>query len=126
MHTLSCASGLTEKFCRSLATTAVALVCLLEPASGQSVKILKLGYILSTDSQLGAGGTVFADEIAKRTKGRHRVEQYPNAALGGEVEMLKALQPVWPVRWAGKPNRDHPILEILSGAEISNPYRSRL
>jgi len=53
---------------------------------------LKLGYILSTDSQLGAGGTVFADEIAKRTQGRYRIDQYPNSALGGEVEMLKAVR----------------------------------
>jgi tripartite ATP-independent transporter DctP family solute receptor len=92
MHTPTCASGLSENFCRSLAATAVAFVCLLAPASGQSVKVLKLGYILSTDSQLGAGGTVFADEIAKRIQGRYRIEQYPNSALGGEVEMLKAVK----------------------------------
>lgn len=92
MHTPTCASGLMERLWRSLAATAVAFVCLLAPASGQSVKVLKLGYILSTDSQLGAGGTVFADEIAKRTQGRYRIEQYPNSALGGEVEMLKAVQ----------------------------------
>jgi len=53
---------------------------------------LKLGYILSTDSQLGAGGTIFADEIAKRTQGRYRIDQHPNSALGGELEMLKAVQ----------------------------------
>src|SRR5580658_5878409 len=92
MHTLTNASGLMEIFCRPLARTAIAFMCLLAPASGQGVKVLKLGYILSTDSQLGAGGTVFADEIAKRTQGRYRVEQYPNSALGGEVEMLKAVQ----------------------------------
>ena len=57
-----------------------------------STKTLKLGYILSTNSQLGAGATVFADEVAKRTGGRYRIEQYPNSALGGEVEMLKAVQ----------------------------------
>jgi TRAP-type transport system periplasmic protein len=92
MHTLTCASGPRENIWRSLAATAVAFVCLLAPASGQSVKVLKLGYILSTDSQLGAGGTVFADEIAKRTQGRYRIDQYPNSALGGEVEMLKAVK----------------------------------
>jgi tripartite ATP-independent transporter DctP family solute receptor len=81
-----------ERFCRSPAGIAIALLCLLVPASAQSVKTLKLGYILSTDSQLGAGGTVFADEVAKRTQGRYRIEQYPNSALGGEVEMLKAVQ----------------------------------
>src|SRR6185437_11939645 len=61
-------------------------------ASAQNPKVLKLGYILSKHSQLGAGASVFADEIAKRTGGRYRIEQYPDSALGGEVEMLKAVQ----------------------------------
>ena len=87
MHTLK-----VEKFCRLLTRIAIALLCLLAPASAQNAKVLKLGYILSTDSQLGAGSTVFADEIAKRTQGRYRIEQYPNSVLGGEVEMLKAVQ----------------------------------
>ncbi len=58
----------------------------------QAPKTLKLGYILSSDSQLGAGATLFANEVAKRTNGRYQIEQYPNSALGGEVEMLKAVQ----------------------------------
>src|ERR1700719_2849010 len=53
---------------------------------------LKLGYILAKNSQLGAGATVFADEIARRTQGRYRIGQYPNAELGGEVEMMKGVQ----------------------------------
>ena len=92
MHSLTYASALRERLWRSLAAAVLAFVCLLAPASAQSVKVLKLGYILSTDSQLGAGGTIFADEIAKKTQGRYRIEQYPNSALGGEVEMLKAVQ----------------------------------
>lgn len=70
------------------------LICALssEVVLAQAPKTLKLGYILSTDSQLGAGASVFADEVAKRTAGRYRIEQYPNSALGGEVEMLKAVQ----------------------------------
>jgi tripartite ATP-independent transporter DctP family solute receptor len=92
MNTVGYASCLLKKFCGSLAGVAIAFTCLLAPASGQSVKVLKFGYILSTDSQLGAGGAVFADEIAKRTQGRYKIEQFPNSALGGEVEMLKAVQ----------------------------------
>lgn len=53
---------------------------------------LKIGYILAKNSQLGAGATVFADEVARRTQGRYRIEQYPNAELGGEVEMMKGVQ----------------------------------
>jgi tripartite ATP-independent transporter DctP family solute receptor len=92
MHTLGRFSDLIEKFCRLPAGIVIAFIFLLAPASAQSVKILKLGYILSTDSQLGAGSTVFANEIEKRTQGRYKIEQYPNSALGGEVEMLKAVQ----------------------------------
>jgi TRAP-type transport system periplasmic protein len=86
------AVDLMESFFRSLPSIAFAFISLLAPASAQSTEVLKLGYILSTDSQLGAGGAVFADEIAKRTQGRYRIEQYPNSALGGEVEMLKAVR----------------------------------
>jgi tripartite ATP-independent transporter DctP family solute receptor len=33
-----------------------------------------------------------AEEIARRTDGRIQIQQFPDAALGGEVEMLKGLQ----------------------------------
>jgi len=62
------------------------------PLHAQTTRTLKISYILSKDSQLGAGAKAFAEEVAKRSGGRLAVEQYPNAALGGEVEMLKALQ----------------------------------
>jgi tripartite ATP-independent transporter DctP family solute receptor len=55
-------------------------------------RTLRIGYLLSTDSQLGAGATAMAEELAKRTQGRIRLQQFPDAALGGEVEMLKAVQ----------------------------------
>jgi tripartite ATP-independent transporter DctP family solute receptor len=58
----------------------------------ETATIVKLGYILAQDSQLGAGANVFADEVAKRTQGRYRIEQYPNAQLGGEVEMVRGVQ----------------------------------
>jgi TRAP-type transport system periplasmic protein len=94
MHRSSRIPGRGQKLFCLLAGAAIAFACCDAPISAraQTPKSLKLGYILSTDSQLGAGGTVFADEIAKRTHGRYRVEQYPNSALGGEVEMLKAVQ----------------------------------
>jgi tripartite ATP-independent transporter DctP family solute receptor len=74
--------------------TLSAALFVLPPLSAQaeSARSLKLGYILSEDSQLGAGATVFADEIAKRTGGRFKIAQYPNSILGGEVEMLKGVQ----------------------------------
>ena len=53
---------------------------------------LKLGFILSPASQLGQGASVFAAEVERRTSGRYHVVQYPNAMLGGELEMIKAVR----------------------------------
>ncbi len=92
MRALGSVSSFLRKFSRVPAGVAIALICLLAPASAQTSRTLKLGYILSANSQLGTGGAVFADEIAKRTQGRYKIAQYPNSALGGEVEMLKAVQ----------------------------------
>jgi tripartite ATP-independent transporter DctP family solute receptor len=55
-------------------------------------KTYRIGYLLSTNSQLGAGASAFADEVAKRTQGRIHIEQYPNSTLGGEVEMMDGLK----------------------------------
>ncbi len=74
-----------------LAVAASAWFC-AAPLHAQTTRTLKIGYILSKDSQLGAGAKAFAEEVAKLSGGRLAVEQYPNAALGGEVEMMKALQ----------------------------------
>ena len=66
----------------------------LQIATGRAddVRVVKLGYILAPHSQLGAGAEVFAEEVEKRTGGRYRIAQYPDAALGGEVEMMKGVQ----------------------------------
>lgn len=58
-------------------------------AKGQN---LRIGYILPQQSQLGAGATAFADEVAKRTGGRITVQQFPDSSLGGDVELLKGVQ----------------------------------
>jgi TRAP-type transport system periplasmic protein len=94
MHSVSQSTGRGQKLFCILAGTVIAFACCIAAitARAQTAKTLKLGYILSTHSQLGAGAAVFADEVAKRTAGRYQIEQYPNSALGGEVEMLKAVQ----------------------------------
>ena len=58
----------------------------------EEARVLKLGYILAPHSQLGAGADVFAAEVEKRTQSRYRIDRYPDAALGGEVEMMKGVQ----------------------------------
>ena len=61
-------------------------------ASAASGHALRIGYILPVQSQLGAGATVFADEVAKRTGGRVTIQQFPDSTLGGDVELLKGVQ----------------------------------
>jgi TRAP-type transport system periplasmic protein len=83
----------THSLVRTIATiTTLAAVLASAPVNAEPARTLKIGYILSTDSQLGAGAKAFADELEKRTKGQIKVEQFPNSALGGEVEMLKGIQ----------------------------------
>ena len=55
---------------------------------------LKMGYALAPapNSHYGVGATTLADEIARRTQGRFRIEQYPNSQLGGEREMIESVQ----------------------------------
>jgi tripartite ATP-independent transporter DctP family solute receptor len=38
------------------------------------------------------GATTFCDEIEKGTQGRYKCQQFPNSALGGEREMIEAVQ----------------------------------
>src|ERR1700739_1542625 len=94
MHRSSNDSGPGPTLLCLLRGTLIAFACCFGTVAprAQTPKTLKLGYILSAHSQLGAGAAAFADEIAKRTEGRYAIEQYPNSALGGEVEMLKAVQ----------------------------------
>jgi tripartite ATP-independent transporter DctP family solute receptor len=55
-------------------------------------RTLRIGYILPVQSQLGAGATALADELAKRTGGRITVQQFADATLGGDVELAKGVQ----------------------------------
>lgn len=54
--------------------------------------VLKLGYTLAKDSHYGVAADTFNDELKKRTNGRYSIQQFPNAALGGEREMVEAVQ----------------------------------
>lgn len=63
------------------------------PRSAQAAaRTLRIGYILPVQSQLGTGATVFAEEVEKRTGGRITIQQFPDATLGGDVELLKGVQ----------------------------------
>ena len=53
---------------------------------------LKIGYATTKESHYGVGSTVFCDEIEKSTQGRFKCQQFPSSALGGEREMIEAVQ----------------------------------
>jgi TRAP-type transport system periplasmic protein len=73
-----------------LSTLALLAAAALAPAAAQTV--LKIGYTPTKDSHYGVGATVFCDEIAKGTANRYTCQQFPNSALGGEREMIEAVQ----------------------------------
>src|SRR5579864_8397564 len=81
---------LTRRAVLVSATSALAIRAFTGPARANQV--LKLGYILPQDSQLGAGASAFADTVKKQTGGKIAIEQYPNSALGGDLEMIKGVQ----------------------------------
>lgn len=60
--------------------------------AGAEERVLRLGYVFSQNSQLGAGAERFASEVARRTGNTYRVELYPNGSVGGEVEMVDELR----------------------------------
>ena len=74
------------------AATAAGLAAPRVARAADATLTLRMGYLLSKDSQLGAGATAMADAVGKATGGRIRIEQFPDAALGGEVEIVKAVQ----------------------------------
>ena len=60
--------------------------------SAQAQTVYKIGWTNTIDSHYGVGVTTFGDEIAKRTNGRYKLQYFPSGALGGEREMLEAVQ----------------------------------
>lgn len=60
--------------------------------SAQAQTVFKIGWTNTIDSHYGVGVTTFGDEIAKRTNGRYKLQYFPSGALGGEREMLEAVQ----------------------------------
>jgi TRAP-type transport system periplasmic protein len=77
---------------RDVLTGALAASGLAASGARAAGRSLRIGYILPVQSQLGAGATAFADEIAKRTGGRIAIQQFPDSSLGGDVELAKGVQ----------------------------------
>jgi tripartite ATP-independent transporter DctP family solute receptor len=81
----------TKLFPGAASVLAVILFVLGAPAQAAQ-KTYRIGYLLSLDSQLGAGAKAFVEVVSKRTGGRIHIEQEPDSNLGGEVDMLKGIQ----------------------------------
>ncbi len=65
-------------------------VGLVAGAAAQTV--LKIGYATTLASHYGVGSSAFCDEVEKGTQGRYKCQHFPSSALGGEREMIEAVQ----------------------------------
>ncbi len=72
------------------ASLAAGLLALAGAAQAQTV--LKVGYTPGKDSHYWVGAVTFCDEIEKGTAGKYKCQQFPSSALGGEREMIEAVQ----------------------------------
>jgi C4-dicarboxylate-binding protein DctP len=62
------------------------------PALGQATKTIRFGHMLPTDQIHHKAVVVFADEIAKLSGGKIKVEIFPSSQLGTIPEMLQSVQ----------------------------------
>jgi tripartite ATP-independent transporter DctP family solute receptor len=79
-------------FSKTFRLASVASAILLASAAASAQTILKIGYTPTQTSHYGVGSTVLCDEIEKGTQGRYKCQHFPNGSLGGEREMIEAVQ----------------------------------
>ena len=70
----------------------IAAAALLAGMAVNAETILKIGYSNAINSHYGVGAVAFCDGVEKGTQGRYKCQQYANNALGGEREMIEAVQ----------------------------------
>jgi tripartite ATP-independent transporter DctP family solute receptor len=61
-------------------------------ATANAQTVLKIGYATTATSHYGVGSSAFCDDIEKGTQSRYKCQQFPSSALGGEREMIEAVQ----------------------------------
>jgi C4-dicarboxylate-binding protein DctP len=72
---------------------AAAALCLLAPlAQAQAPIVIKFSHVVALDTPKGKGAERFRQLAEERTKGRVKVEVYPNSQLYKDKEELEALQ----------------------------------
>lgn len=73
-------------------STAMAFAGAIAAAPVVAQTTIKIGYATTQNSHYGVGSTAFCEDLEKRTSGRYKCQQFPNSALGGEREMIEAVQ----------------------------------
>jgi len=71
---------------------ALAAAALLMGAVAHAQSVLKISYSNALTSHYGVGAVTFCEGIEKGTQGRYKCQQFPNNGLGGEREMIEAVQ----------------------------------
>lgn len=75
-----------------LTMSCVAAAFAMSMGAAQAQTIVKVGSTTTTTSHYGVGIQAFCDEIEKGTQNRYKCQLFPNGALGGEREMIEAVQ----------------------------------
>src|SRR5882672_8620808 len=75
-----------------IALAAAALLALAVPALAQQPIVIKFSHVVALDTPKGKGAEFFKKQAEERTKGRVKVEIYPNSQLYKDGEEMEALQ----------------------------------
>src|SRR5438034_10230724 len=78
------------RFC--VAFGAAALLALAETAVAQQPIVIKFSHVVALDTPKGKGAEYFKKLAEERSKGRVKVEVYPNSSLFKDGEEMEALQ----------------------------------
>jgi len=80
------------KFRFALAVVASAILAAAGVASAQQPIVIKFSHVVALDTPKGKGAEYFKKLAEERTKGRVKVEVYPNSSLFKDGEEMEALQ----------------------------------
>lgn len=69
-----------------------ALTLIFGAATAQAQNTIKIGYAVSNNSHYGAGADAFCASLERATENRYKCQQFPNATLGNEREMVESAQ----------------------------------
>lgn len=85
-------TSMTRRRLAGLPLAALASATLAAPAIAQRARTLRLGSPQPTSSNYHQAAMMFADQVAKLSGGRLRVEVFPNSQLGSINSMLSSVQ----------------------------------